>query len=473
MTLDAVVVGSGPNGLSAAVALARKGLAVRVYEAAPSPGGGTRTEELTLPGYLHDVCSSVHPFGASSPFLQRLELERYGHRWAIPKVQLAHPLDGGRAAVLGATIESTADGLRGDAQAWRDTFGLLTRNWPQLVEGTLGPLVRMPRHPVLMAKFGFAALRPAMSYASARFNGEEARALFLGCAAHSALPLDQPFTASFGLMLVAAGHAVGWPFAEGGSASITRALATMLKDLGGEIICNERIATMRDLPEARAYLFDVTPRQLLEIAGERFNGIYRWQLGRYRYGAAVFKVDYALSGPVPWTASACADAGTVHVCGSPEEIEQAERAVNAGQAPERPFVIVAQASVADKTRAPEGKQTLWAYCHVPHGCTEDMTGRMEAQIERFAPGWRDLVLARHTLSPAQIAGSNDNYIGGDIAGGTHAGRQLLMRPFPRPNPYTTPDPAIFLCSSSTPPGAGVHGMCGFHAARAAWRRHFR
>lgn len=473
MTLDAVVVGSGPNGLSAAVALARKGLSVRVYEAKPTAGGGTRTEELTIPGFRHDVCSSVHPFAVSSPFLQRLGLERYGLNWVAAAAPLAHPLDGGRAAVLEGSIESTALGLGVDGDAWRRTFEPFVREWPKLTEATLGPLARMPAHPVLMAKLGLQALRPAMSLAREKFDGEEARALLLGCAAHSTLPLDKLFTASFGIMLVAAAHAVGWPFAEGGSASIARALAAKLEDLGGEIVCDERIASMRDLPEARAYLFDVTPRQLLEIAGDRFNGLYRHQLARFKYGAAVFKIDYALAGPVPWTAEACWGAGTVHVCGGPDEVEEAERAVNAGQIPERPWVIVAQASVADASRAPVGQQTLWAYCHVPAGCTEEMTGRIEAQIERFAPGWRDLVLARHTLSPEQLEAGNENYVGGDIGGGSHAGLQLLMRPFPRLNPYTTPDPAIFLCSSSTPPGGGVHGMCGYHAARAAWRRHFR
>lgn len=472
-SFDAVVIGSGPNGLTAAVALARKGLAVRVYEAAATPGGGTRTEELTLPGFQHDVCSSVHPFGVSSPVFMRLGLEEFGLRWAQPATPLAHPLDGGRAAVLHRSLDATADSLGSDGGHWRKTFEPFAREWNGLAESTLGPLLRPPKHPLLMARFGLQALRSAQSIANSRFDTDDARALFLGCAAHATLPLDGAFTASFGLLLVAAGHAAGWPFAEGGSASITRALEAKLNSLGGEIVCDDRVASMDDLPEARAYLFDVTPRQLLAIAGERFNALYRRQLMSYRYGAAVFKLDYALSGPMPWTADACKGAGTIHVCGGPEEIVAAEHAVNAGVIPDRPMVIVAQASVADDTRAPEGRQTLWAYCHVPADCDEDMTSRIEAQIERFAPGWRDLVLARHTFSPALIEARNENYVGGDISGGSHAGLQLLMRPFPRLNPYATPDPAIFLCSSSTPPGAGVHGMCGYHAARAAWQRHFR
>ncbi|MEX1104241.1 MAG: NAD(P)/FAD-dependent oxidoreductase [Dehalococcoidia bacterium] len=470
---DAVVIGSGPNGLSAGVALARKGLAVRVYEAASTPGGGARTSELTLPGFRHDVCSSVHPFGIGSPFFQALPLARFGLDWAHPEVALAHPLDGGRAGALYASLERTRESLGEDGGAWVDLFEPFMREWPRLAKSALRPLAAIPEHPLLMAKFGLKALWPAWSFANRSFETEEARALFLGMAGHSMLPSRGPFTASFGLMLGAAGHAVGWPFARGGSAAITDALAAYLREFGGEIVCEQTVRSMDDLPPARAYLFDVTPRQLLEITGDRFSGLYRRQLERYRQGPGVFKLDYALSGPMPWTAEACRRAGTLHVCGGPEEVEESERAVSQGQLPERPLIIAAQASLADDTRAPAGQHTLWAYCHVPNGSTEDMSARIEAQFDRFAPGWRDLVLGRVMQGTSQLHDYNANYVGGDIAGGSHGGLQMFFRPAIRLNPYTTPDPSIFLCSSSTPPGGGVHGMCGYHAARAAWVRHFR
>jgi phytoene dehydrogenase-like protein len=470
---DAVVVGSGPNGLSAAVALARKGLAVRVYEAAGSPGGGTRTAEVTVPGFRHDVCSSVHPFGIGSPFFRALKLERYGLEWAHPEVALAHPLDGGRAAALYTSLDQTREALGEDGESWADLFEPLAREWPRLADSALRPLIGIPPRPLLMAKFGMRAVWPAWSFANRRFETDEARALFLGIAAHSMLPSKAAFTASFGLMMIAAGHAVGWPFARGGSAAITDALVTYLRELGAEVVCHKPVRSLDDLPPARAYLFDVTPRQLLAITGDRFSGLYRRQLERYRYGPGVFKLDYALSGPMPWTAEACGRAGTVHVCGGPKEVEESERAASAGRTAERPFIIAAQASVAEPTRAPEGQHTLWAYCHVPNGSTEDMTPRIEAQFDRFAPGWRDLVIGRAAMGPGQMADYNENYIGGDISGGSHAGLQMFFRPAIRLNPYTTPDPSIFLCSSSTPPGGGVHGMCGYHAAKEAWKRHFR
>jgi len=472
-TLDAVVVGSGPNGLAAAITLARAGRSVRVYEAEATVGGGLRSAELTLPGFRHDLCSAVHPLARSSPFFRWAGLEDYGLEWCEPDVQLAHPLDDGTAVALWRDIAATADGLGADARAYTRLMGPFVDAWPALMQATLGPVTRVPRHPLLLARFGAVALRSAESVARRTFAGERARALFAGHATHAALPLDRLFTASFGIILGAAGHAVGWPVARGGSQQIADAMVRCLTAHGGEVVTSSPIDDIDQLPPAGAYVFDVTPDQLLRIAGDRFGGrfgeFYRRQLGRYRRGSAVFKLDYALSEPVPWTTPECRRAGTVHVGGTLSEIARAEHDVGAGRVPDRPFVIAAQQSVVDDTRAPAGRHTLWAYGHVPFGCEVDMTDAVERQIERFAPGFKDVVLARVTTPPAGIAARNRNNVGGDIGGGSHDGLQLFFRPAVRWNPYATPDPRIFLCSSSTPPGAGVHGMCGYWAARAVLR----
>ncbi len=469
---DAIVVGSGPNGLSAAVTIARTGRSVLVLEAKDRIGGGSRTDALTLPGFRHDVCSAIHPLGAASPAFRAFGLGRFGLEWAHPEVLLAHPLEGGRAGIMVASLEETARGLGADADAYRELMAPLARHWPGLVPDILGPILRLPRHPLAMARFGLAAMQPATRVAR-RFQTDEARALFAGQCAHAMVPLDSFQTASFGLVLAASGHAAGWPVAKGGSQAIVDALAACLRSHGGTIECGREVRSLADLPPARAYLLDVTPRQLLAIAGDRLRGLYRRQLEGFRYGPGVFKVDYALSGAVPWTNEAARRAGTVHVGGTVEEIAAAEHEVGRGRHPERPLVLTAQQSIPDPSRAPAGQHTLWAYCHVPNGSTVDMTERIERQIDRFAPGWRDLVLARAVMGAPDYERYNPNDIGGDIGGGASNGLQLLFRPVPRFNPYRTAIPGVYLCSSSTPPGGGVHGMCGYHAARAALGRELK
>ena len=466
---DAIVIGSGPNGLGAAITLAGAGRSVTVFEAQDTVGGGARSEKLTLPGFVHDVCSAVHPLAISSPLFRSLPLERHGLAWVHPQLPLAHPLDGGTAAILHRSLDATAAALGPDEAAYRRLMSPLVRDWDKLVPQLLGPLLRVPRHPLAMARFGLRAARSARGLAERTFRDEPARALFAGLAAHSMLPLEQPLTASIGLFLGAAGHAVGWPFARGGSQAIADALADHLRSLGGEIVTGRSVDSLDDLPPADVFMLDVTPRQATRIAGSRLPDRYVRRLDRYRYGPGAFKVDFALDAPIPWTAEACGRAGTVHVGGTLAEIAGAERAVAEGGHPDQPFVLVAQQSLFDPTRAPEGKHTAWAYCHVPNGSTVDMTDRIEAQIERFAPGFRERVLARRVTSPAGFEQHNANYVGGDIAGGAHDGLQLLFGPALRPVPYSTPARGVYICSSSTPPGAGVHGMCGYFAARAALR----
>jgi phytoene dehydrogenase-like protein len=470
---DAIVVGAGPNGLSAAIELARAGRRVRVIERAPEVGGGTRTEELTLPGFRHDVCSAVHPLVVGSPYLSTLGLERFGLELIHPAVQCAHPLDDGTAVALHRSPAETAQGLGVDAGAYESLVGPFAREWDRLAGFVLGPPVRVPRHPLLAARFGRAGVRSAQGLASATFDAPRARAVFAGMAAHSFRPLKAPGTAAFALVLLALGHAAGWPVARGGSAAITAAMRAYLESLGGVVETGREVRSLGDLPEANAILFDVTPRQLSSICGDALPRHYRAALACYRYGPGVFKVDYALSGPVPWSAEECRRAGTVHLGGTFEEIAAGELAVARGSHPARPFVLIAQQSLIDPTRAPPGRHTLWAYCHVPGGSDIDMTSAIEAQIERFAPGFRELVLARATRGPAELEAETPNYIGGDINGGMASLRQVLTRPVPRASPYTTPNPKLFICSSATPPGGGVHGMCGYHAARAALRRALR
>ena len=467
---DAVVVGAGPNGLAAAVTLAGAGASVLLLEGEGTIGGGARTAELTLPGFRHDVCSAIHPLGLGSPFFRGLSLREHGLEWIHPPAALAHPLEDGRALVVRQSLDATVEALGSDGPAWRDLFAPLARNWDRLSVDLLAPLLRFPRHPFAMLGFALPACCAAVGLARDRFAGAGVRALFAGLAAHSILPLERAFTASFGLVLGMTAHAVGWPMARGGSQAIADALGSLLRSRGGEILTGARVGALADLPPARAVLLDVTPRQLLAIAGDRLRGAYRQRLERFRYGPGVFKLDLALDGPVPWTAPECLDAGTVHLGASLEEIAAGEAAVWRGEHPARPFVLVAQQSLFDAARAPAGGHTLWAYCHVPNGSTEDMTEPILAQIERFAPGFRARIRSLHAMSTADFARYNSNYVGGDINGGAQDFDQLFGRPAWRMVPYATPERGLYICSSSTPPGGGVHGMCGYLAARAALRR---
>lgn len=463
---DVVVVGAGPNGLAAAITCAEAGRSVLVLEGADTIGGGTRSAELTLPGFVHDVCSAIHPLAAVSPFFTSADLARHGLDLIQPEVALVHPLDDGRAGVLHQSVEDTVAGLGADGRAWDRHIGWAARRWGDLAPAVLAPLLAVPRHPLTMAGFGMRALLPA-TWAGRAFSTEEARGLFAGTAAHAFLPLSHPLTASAGIMLLAAGHVAGWPIARGGSQSIADAMAKRLAELGGSIEIGRPVASLADIPESRAVLFDLTPRQILRICGDALPSRYRTRLGAFRYGPGVFKVDYALSEPVPWTNPDARRAGSVHLGGTLEQVAEAEADVAAGRHPGRPFVLVAQQSLFDPSRAPAGQHTLWTYCHVPARSTLDMTDAIEGQLERFAPGFRDVVLARHTADSSWYESYNPNVIGGDIAGGSHGGMQLVMRPRPGLHPYRTPNPRLFMCSSSSPPGGGVHGMCGLHAARAA------
>jgi phytoene dehydrogenase-like protein len=466
---DAIVIGSGPNGLAAAIELARNGRSVAVHEANETIGGGCRSAELTLPGFLHDVCSAFHPMGAASTFFRSLDLRRDGLEWIQPDAPLAHPLDDGTAVILERSLDRTADGLGPDGRSYRRLIAPLVADWDKIAEDSLRPLLRIPRHPFAMARLGLVAIRPARMLARSAFRGERARALFAGIAAHSLLPLDAPLTSSFGLVLAVLAHVVGWPIPRGGSQRIADALGSRLRSLGGTIETGRRVRAVGELPPARAYLFDVTPSQLERIAGERLSSGYRSRLRGYRRGPGVFKIDYALDGPIPWRAQECRRAGTVHLGGTLDEIAACEDAVARGEIPARPFMLVGQQSLFDPSRAPAGKHTAWVYCHVPNGATVDMTERMEAQLERFAPGFRDRVLARTPMSPAAIERDNENNAGGDISGGSHSGLQYVARPFLRWDPYATSARDLYLASSAAPPGAGVHGLCGYHAARSALR----
>ena len=470
-TLDAVVVGSGPNGLAAAVALAREGLQVRVLEAHDVPGGGMRSLPLTLPGCVNDLCSAVHPLGIASPFFRSLGLDRHGLTWMQPPAALAHVMSDGTAVTLERSIEATARQLGSDAAAYVDLVTPFVERFDTLIEMVLGPL-RVPRDPLLFTRFGLSALRSMRGLARSHFRDVRTGALLGGIAAHAMVPLTALGTASFALVLGLAGHASGWPVARGGSRAIADALLACLREHGGELVTGQRVTRFEQLPEARAYLFDVNPAQLLTICGDRLPAGYRRRVARFRYGPGVYKVDWALRGPIPWRDPACARSATVHLSGTLDDITAAEAAVNAGSLSPVPFVLIGQPGVCDPTRAPEGLQTGWAYCHVPHGSAVDASTAIEAEIERFAPGFRDLVLARHTMSARELEQDNSNYVGGDISGGVSDLWQLFFRPIARLDPYTTPAPNIFLCSSSTPPGGGVHGMCGYWAARSALARVF-
>lgn len=469
--VDALVVGAGPNGLAAAVTLARAGIPVRVYEAMDTIGGGCRTEEATLPGFRHDLCSAIHPFGIGSPFFDALPLAEHGLEWVHPDLAVVHPLDGGRVGFATRALDDMVTHFGRDGSAYQELVQPFAEAWDSLAPEFMGPFFHRPSHPLVLARFGVRAVWSAERLAH-RFSSEEVRALWAGLAIHAIAPPDRFLTGGMALAFAAAIHARGWPAARGGTAAITEALAAHLRELGGEIVTGCRIRSMEQLPPARAVLFDVMPGALARIAGDRLPARYRRRLERYRHGPGVFKVDYALSEPVPWEAEVCRRAGTVHLGGTLEEITVAEDQVRSGRPADRPVMVVAQQSLFDDIRAPSGQHTLWAYAHVPHGYTGDATDTIDGQIERFAPGFRDVVLARATRGPAVLEADNPNLVGGDIAGGSAAGLQALFRPMFRLVPYATPDPSVYLCSSATPPGGGVHGMCGHRAAQTALRRTF-
>jgi phytoene dehydrogenase-like protein len=466
---DAVVVGAGPNGLVGAVTLAQAGWRVLVVEAQARPGGGTRSEELTLPGVIHDVCSAIHPLALGSPAMRRLPLHEHGLEWVHPDIPLAHPLDGGRVALLHRSVEETAAGFGPDAAAYERLMGPMVRQ--DLVDGLLDPFNLPPRAPIPLARYGLAGIRSADGLARARFETEEARALFAGMAAHSILSLEAPVTAGYGLMLGILGHLVGWPMARGGSSAIAGALVSLLEALGGKVECDRPIRSLDELPTSRAVLLDLTPRQVVSVVGDRLPARYRRRLEKFRYGPGVWKVDWALDGRTPWTNPECLRAATVHLGGSLADIVEAEGMVQRGQHPDRPYVLFVQQTLFDSTRAPEGTQTAWAYCHAPNGSELDMTDRIEEQVERFAPGFRERIVGRHVMGPSAMQRHDANYIGGDINGGVADLRQFVARPVLSPTPWETPVDGVYMCSSSTPPGGGVHGMCGYRAATTALRRH--
>lgn len=468
---DAVVVGSGPNGLSAAIVLAQTGLSTLLIEAKATPGGGARTSELTLPGFLHDVCSTVHPLGVASPFFRSLDLSGEGVEWCEPPLALAHVLRDGSAVTLARSLNETAQGLGADAQAYLDVMSPFVERASELLYEILGPL-RVPRAPLLLARFGLSALGSLEGFATRNFSSPGTRALLAGMGAHAMQPLNAPATASFALVLALSGHIAGWPIAKGGSRAITDALVQIFRRHGGELALGHAVENLAELPRARAYLFDLTPRQLLHIAGHALPTSYRQRLHGFDYGPGVFKMDWALSGPVPWRDPLCRQAATVHLSGTLEDVARAEAAVKQGRVAQRPFVIFVQPSLFDAARAPAGQHTGWAYCHVPLGCQADASSLIEEEIERFAPGFRSLVLARSVMNADDMERYNPNYVGGDINGGSATITQLFTRPVARLDPYSTPNPQLFLCGSSTPPGGGVHGMCGYWAAHSVLRRLF-
>jgi phytoene dehydrogenase-like protein len=464
---DAVVVGSGPNGLAAAIVLQQAGLSVLLLEGKNELGGGLRTAELTLPGFRHDICSAIHPLAAASPYFQTLPLAQYGLEYITPPVAAAHPFNDGTAAAVVHSLADTAQTLGPDAEAYRSLLAPLIDSWPGIANDVLAPL-HLPRHPLDMARFGLPALLPATVLAR-RFQGEKAKGLLAGMAAHAIQPLSNLTTSAIGLVLLIAAHRGGWPLPRGGSQAIADALVAHFRALGGAVETGTFVRSLAQLPPAKAVLFDVTPAQLLQIAGHSLSSIYQWQLRRYRYGMGVFKVDWALAAPIPFTAPECAQAGTVHLGGTLAEIAAGERASAQGQHPDKPFVLLAQQSLFDASRAPAGRHTAWAYCHVPNGSRVDRTAAIEQQVERFAPGFRERIIGRHTFDTAQLESYNPNYVGGDINGGLLDISQLFTRPALRASPYRTSQRGLYLCSSATPPGGGVHGLCGYHAAKRALR----
>lgn len=458
-------MGSGPNGLAAAITLQQAGLSVLLVEGKKCIGGGLSTQELTLPGFLHDTCSAIHPMAAGSPFFNTLPLHEHGLQFVYSPIAAAHPFDGGTAAVLKSSVAETASLLGKDREAYERLLSEVLADWPQICSDVLGPL-QFPKQPLAMARFGLKALSSALQL-SRRFSTKEAKGLWAGMAAHSIQPLSNYTTSAIGLVLMAVGHLQGWPIPLGGSYSIAKALASYFVCIGGTIQTDFYVKSLKQLPSSHVVLFDITPKQLLQVAGHSFSSFYQWQLKRYRYGMGVFKIDWALDDSIPFTAEECRQAGTIHVGNTIEEIASGEKEASQGKHPEEPFVLLAQQSLFDASRAPKGKHTAWAYCHVPNGSTVDMTEKIEKQIERFAPGFRDRIIARHTMNTAQMQEHNPNYIGGDINGGIIDIGQLFTRPALRYSPYRTSARGIYICSSSTPPGGGVHGMCGYHAAKRA------
>ena len=463
---DAVVVGSGPNGLAAAITMQQQGLAVLLIEGKESIGGGLRTAEITLPGFMHDICSAIHPTAIASPYLKTLPLQSHGLEYIFPDIAAAHPFDDGTAGVLNRSLEKTAQSLGIDEQAYLKLFRPILKDWDGLIKDIMAPL-HIPANPFAMAGFGLKALLPAVTLANNTFKTTPARGLWAGMAAHSIQPLTNISTSAIGLVLMAAGHKMGWPIPKGGSVTIANALASYFTSLGGEIQTNFMVSSLSQLPSCHAVLFDLTPRQILKIAGHEFSDMYKGQLQKYRHGMGVCKVDWALDGPIPFTNNACREAGTVHLGNTLEEITASEQQTVDGKHPEKPFVLLAQQSLFDDSRAPVGKHTAWAYCHVPNNSAVDMSTAIEQQVERFAPGFRDLILEKHVLNAQQMENYNPNYIGGDINGGVADITQLFTRPALKLSPYRTSKKGLYICSSSTPPGGGVHGMCGYHAARRA------
>jgi phytoene dehydrogenase-like protein len=468
---DAIVVGSGPNGLAAAITIQQAGLSVLLVEAKETIGGGMRSAELTLPHFVHDVCSAIHPLAVCSPFLKALPLEKHRLEFIDPPIAAAHPFDDGSAAVLYKSIEQTAKALGEDEGLYRKLIEPVVNDWPRIIADVLGPL-HFPKHPFDMVGFGLKALRSA-KHVSKTFRSKKARGLWAGMSAHAIQPLSNAATAATGLVLMSAAHVKGWPMAKGGSQSIADALASYFHSIGGTIETDFYVDSLSKLPSAHAVLFDVTPKQLLKIAGYEFSSIYKWQLNRYRYGMGVFKIDWALDGPIPFKASECREAGTIHLGNTFEEIATTEQLTSEGKHPEKPFVLLVQQSLFDASRAPRGKHTAWAYCHVPNDSEVNMTGQIEKQVERFAPGFKDRIIGRHVMNTAQLEEYNANYIGGDIVGGIMDLGQLFTRPALRLSPYKTSAKGIYICSSSTPPGGGVHGMCGYHAAKKALKDVFK
>jgi phytoene dehydrogenase-like protein len=468
---DAVVVGSGPNGLAAAITMQQAGLSVLLIEGKETIGGGLRSAELTLPGFTHDICSAIHPLATGSPFLKTLPLHEHGLEYIYPPIAAAHPFDNGKAAILTKSLDDTSKRLGNDEAIYRSLIGSLVDDWSKISKDVLGPL-SFPTDPIALAKFGINAMQPAQ-WTSKKFSTIEAKGLWAGMAGHSIQPFGNIASSAIGLVLMAVGHIKGWPIPKGGSQTIANALASYFRSLGGKIETNRYITSLDQLPSSKAVLFDVTPKQLLQIAGHKFSSIYKWQLNKYKYGMGVFKIDYALDGPVPFTAKECGMAGTVHLGNTFEEIADAEQQTWNGNHPEKPFVLMAQQSQFDPTRVPQGKQTLWAYCHVPNGSTIDMSAAIEKQIERFAPGFRDRIIAKHSYNTSEMQAHNPNYIGGDINGGVIDLSQLFTRPALRSSPYRTSTKGIYICSSSSPPGGGVHGMCGYHAADRALKDIFK
>jgi len=467
---DAIVVGSGPNGLAAAITMQQAGLSILLVEGRETIGGGMRSAELSLPHFVHDVCSAVYPLAACSPFFKTLPLEKHGLEFINPPIAAAHPFDDGTAAALCRSIEQTAKSLGEDEQSYTKLMKPIAHDWPRIIADVLAPL-HFPTHPFEMVRFGLKALTSAR-HLSKIFHSKKAKGLWAGMTAHSIQPLSNAATSATGLVLMSAAHNDGWPVAKGGSQSIANALGSYFLSLGGTIETNFYVDSLNKLPSAHAILFDVTPKQLLQIAGYKFSSIYKWQLNRYRYGMGVFKIDWALDGPIPFIASECKQAGTIHLGNTFEEIADSEQKTSEGKHPEKPFVLLVQQSLFDSSRAPRGKHTAWAYCHVPNGSTTDMTVQIENQVERFAPGFRDRVMGRHVMNTAEIEEYNPNYIGGDIIGGIMDLGQLFTRPGLRLSPYKTSAKGIYMCSSSTPPGGGVHGMCGYHAAKRALKEVF-